>query len=89
MNIVALGFNVKQLVHWVAAGEADGSIVWNTDVNNIKGIKVIPIKDFFKFRSNVPVCNLNTKSHRVNKFISYLRTDGKGFFKKHGFRVNL
>ncbi len=90
LNIVAYGVTIKQLVHWIEAGNADASIVWHVDALESGRVRIIKIPDKFNEKDIIPVCILkDSKNKKVaKKFISFLFSkQGKALFKKYGFSI--
>lgn len=83
------GSDVKQVLAWVAAGDADCGVVYSTDAaidENVKVVASAPAGAHMDIAYPVGIVKASTQQEAAAGFISYLQSDeGLAIFAKYGF----
>ncbi len=83
------GSDVKQVLAWVAAGDADCGVVYSTDAaadENVKVVASAPAGTHKDIVYPVGIVKASAQQEAAADFISYLQSDeGLAIFSKYGF----
>jgi molybdate transport system substrate-binding protein len=83
------GSDVKQVLSWVAAGDADCGVVYSTDAaadRNVKAVATAPAGTHKDIAYPVGIVKASTQQEAAAGFLSYLQSDeGLAIFSKYGF----
>ena len=85
--------NVREVLAWVEAGEADCGVVYATDAAGTDDVKVVAeaSQDVLKTPVIYPVASLKNSKNKemADEFVKFLQTDeALDVFKSYGFTVN-
>lgn len=87
-QIVSEESNVRLVRAKVALGEADAAVVYRTDAEGVRGVRVVPIAANVNVQVRYPigVVRSSAQPSLVHRFIAHIRSpSGQAVLRRHGF----